>query len=72
MRIDRKNDLNLRLLEIFGVALRNQTTVAATEELGISQPAVSNAVKALEKQVGFVLFERTNRGLVPPLENLRV
>ena len=65
MRIDRKNDLNLRLLEVFGVVMRNLTTVAAAEELGISQPAVSNAVKALERQFGFTLFERTNRGLIP-------
>ncbi|MCG8403549.1 MAG: LysR family transcriptional regulator, partial [Firmicutes bacterium] len=65
MKIDRKNDLNLRLLEVFGSVMRNLTTVAAAEELGVSQPAVSNALKALEKQFGFTLFERTNRGLAP-------
>lgn len=65
MRIDRKNDLSLRLLEVFGVVMRNLTTVRAAEELGVSQPAVSNALKALEKQFGFTLFERTNRGLIP-------
>ncbi len=65
MKIDRKNDLNLRMLEVFGAAMRNLTTVAAAEELGISQPAVSNAIKALEKQLDFSLFERTSRGLIP-------
>ncbi|MCP4315143.1 MAG: LysR family transcriptional regulator [Hyphomicrobiales bacterium] len=65
MRIKRKNDLNLRLLEIFGAAMRNQTTISAAEELGISQPAVSNALKALENQLKMTLFERTSRGLIP-------
>ncbi len=65
MKINRKNDLNLRLLEIFGAAMRNQTTVSAAEELGISQPAVSNALRALEKQLDMTLFERTSRGLIP-------
>lgn len=68
MQINRKNDLNLRMLEVFGAVMRNLTTVAAAEELGISQPAVSNAVKGLEKQLGFSLFERTSRGLVPSEE----
>lgn len=48
--------------------MRNQTTVSAAEELGISQPAVSNALKTLEKQLNMPLFERTNRGLVPTSE----
>ncbi len=64
MKIDRKNDLNIRLLEVFGAAMRNLTMVAAAEELGISQPAVSNAIKSLEAQLGFSLFERTSQGLV--------
>ena len=65
MKIERKNDLNLRLLEVFEAVMRCRTTISAAEDLGISQPAVSNAVKALEKQVGFPLFERTSRVLRP-------
>ncbi len=65
MKIKRKNDLNLRMLEVFGAVMRNQTTVGAAEDLGISQPAVSNAIKGLEKQLGYTLFERTSRGLNP-------
>ncbi len=68
MKINRKNDLNLRMLEVFGAVMRNLTTVAAAEELGISQPAVSNAIKGLEVQLGFELFDRTSRGLVPTEE----
>ncbi|PCH81092.1 MAG: transcriptional regulator [Hyphomicrobiales bacterium] len=68
MKIDRRNDLSLRLLEIFGAVMRCQTTVGAAEDLGISQPAVSNGIRALESQLGFMLFERTSRQLRPTEE----
>ena len=51
MKIHRKNDLNLRLLEVFEAVMRCQTTIDAAEELGISQPAVSTAIKKFEQQV---------------------
>ncbi len=65
VKINRKNDLSLRLLEIFEAMMRCQTTVGAAEDLGISQPAVSNGIAALEKQLGFSLFERAGRQLRP-------
>ncbi len=65
MRINRKNDLSLRLLETFEALFRCQTTVGAAEDLGISQPAVSNGIKSLERQLGFTLFERAGRQLKP-------
>jgi len=65
MRIQRRNDLSLRLLEIFGTLMLHQTTVDTATELGISQPAVSLAIKELEKQLGFALFERVKRRLHP-------
>lgn len=68
MKVERRNDLSLRLLEIFGAVMAQRTTVGAAEHLGISQPAVSNAIRALEKQLGFALFERINRRLVPTEE----
>ncbi len=72
MKIERKNDLSLRLLEIFDAVMRRRTTVDAAADLGISQPAVSNAIKALEKQLGLVLFERTRRQLLPTEESRRL
>ncbi|PHR88327.1 MAG: transcriptional regulator [Blastopirellula sp.] len=72
MKVNRKNDLNLRLLEIFGAAMRCQTTVGAAEELGISQPAVSNALKALEKQLKLKLFSRSRQGIRPTHEAVLV
>jgi len=68
MKINRKNDLSLRLLEIFGAVIVHQTTVHAAADLGISQPAVSLAIKQLEEQLGFDLFERRNRRLQPTQE----
>lgn len=68
MRIDRKNDLSLRLLEVFGAVMLHRTTVDAAEELGISQPAVSLAIKQLERQLDFNLFERRSQRLLPTEE----
>lgn len=68
MRIARKNDLSVRLLEIFGAVMLHQTTVDAAMELGISQPAVSLAIKQLETQIGFPLFDRRNQRLQPTEE----
>jgi DNA-binding transcriptional LysR family regulator len=65
MRIDRRNDLSLRLLEVFGALMIHETTVAAAAELGISQPSVSNAIRQLETQLGFALFERERQRLEP-------
>ena len=42
---------------------RNMSSVAC--EFGISQPAISAALKDLESGLGTTLFERTARGLVP-------
>jgi DNA-binding transcriptional LysR family regulator len=52
--------------------MRRRTTVDAAADLGISQPAVSNAIKALEKQLGLVVFERTRRQLLPTEEARRL
>jgi len=68
MRVDRKNDLSLRLLEVFGAVMLHRTTVDAAEDLGVSQPAVSLAIKQLEKQLGFTLFERRSQRLLPTEE----
>lgn len=68
MRIKRKNDVSLRLLEIFETMMRCQTTVAAAEDLGISQPAISSGIRLLEKQLGFALFDRVNHRMTPTQE----
>ena len=60
--------MNLRQLEIFSAVMRFRTTVAAAQELSMSQPAVSNAIKHIETQLGFRLFERVGNRLVPTEE----
>jgi DNA-binding transcriptional LysR family regulator len=37
----------------------------AAQRLGISQPAVTKALQRLEKELGFVLFERSVKGMMP-------
>ena len=62
--------MNLRQLELLRAVIRCETTVRAGQELGLSQPAVSNAIKHLEAQLGFSLFERMNNRLFPTAEAL--
>jgi DNA-binding transcriptional LysR family regulator len=58
-------EMTLRQLEILRAVLRWQTTTAAARVLGMSQPAVSNAILQMESQAGFALFERVNNRLYP-------
>ncbi len=60
--------MNLRQLEIFRAVVRHRTTVAAAKELALSQPAISNALKAMEASAGFTLFDRINNRLFPTSE----
>lgn len=51
------------LLLIFEAAGRHLSFSRAAEELGVSQPAVSHAIKKLELELGVRLFERQHRGV---------
>jgi DNA-binding transcriptional LysR family regulator len=62
------SDMNLRQLEILRAVIRHRITVAAADELPLSQPAASNALKTMEAQAGFALFERVNNRLFPTAE----
>jgi DNA-binding transcriptional LysR family regulator len=62
--------VTLRQLEILRALIRHHTTVAAGADLALSQPAVSNALKVMEAQVGFALFKRINNRLFPTPEAL--
>jgi LysR family glycine cleavage system transcriptional activator len=42
---------------------RHLSFTAAAAELGISQPAVSKAIRTIEDSLGFALFDRQHRGL---------
>lgn len=55
--------VNLELYRVFYTVARCGSLTKAAEELYISQPAVSQAVKQLESQLGTPLFHRTHRGM---------
>jgi len=57
--------INLRQIEAFRAAMEFGSATAAGEMLHITQPAVSRLLADLESNVGFQLFERRGRGLVP-------
>ena len=56
--------VNLDLYRVFYTVAKRGSLSKAAEELYISQPAVSQAVKQLENQLGVSLFNRTHRGVV--------
>ena len=64
--------MTLRQLEILRALIRCSTTVAVVQDLGMAQPAVSDAVKAMEAQAGFALFERSNGRLFPTAKALEI
>ena len=55
--------VNLELYRVFYTVARCGSLTKAAEELYISQPAVSQAIKQLESQLGTPLFHRTHRGM---------
>jgi DNA-binding transcriptional LysR family regulator len=57
--------LDLRLLETFREVATRGSFSAAAEALSFTQPAVSQHIARLEKQVGAKLFERDARGVRP-------
>lgn len=58
-------DLDLNLLVIFNQLLMDRSVSTAAERLGLTQPAISNALKRLRKALNDELFLRTSRGMEP-------
>lgn len=56
--------LPLNALRAFEASARHRNFTKAAIELNVTQAAVSHQVKALESQLGVVLFERLPRGLM--------
>lgn len=55
--------VNLELYKVFYSVAKHGSLTKAAEELYISQPAVSQAIKQLETQLGAPLFHRKHRGM---------
>ena len=56
-------NVDLELYRIFYAVAKNKHMTRASEELFISQPAISQAIKKLESQLGGTLFLRSNKGM---------
>ena len=57
-------EINLELYKIFYVVANNKSISKGAEQLLISQPAVTQAIKNLEGQLGVTLFIRTKKGII--------
>ena len=64
--------MEFRLLRNFSVIVELSSITAASERLGIAQPALSRQVKILEKKFGVALLRRHGRGVTPTEEGLRL
>lgn len=56
-------NIDLELYRIFYTVAKNNHMTKASEELHISQPAISQSIKKLENQLGGTLFLRSNKGM---------
>lgn len=52
-------------VRVFLAVYRRGSTLAASRELGMSQPTVARRIDALEHELGLTLFERDTRGVRP-------
>mgnify|MGYP003289036623 FL=1 len=57
-------EVNLELYKIFYIVAEKENITKASEELHISQPAITKQIKNLEDSLGFDLFIRTKRGVI--------
>lgn len=57
-------NINFELYRIFYTVANHGNITKASEELMISQPAISKSIKNLEEQLGGTLFIRTKRGVI--------
>jgi LysR family transcriptional regulator, mexEF-oprN operon transcriptional activator len=65
--VNEKNfkNVNLNLLVVFAVLMRECSITRAAKTLVLSQPAVSNSLKRLRALFGDELFTRVSQGVVP-------
>jgi DNA-binding transcriptional LysR family regulator len=58
-------DVDLNLMLVFHELMMEKRVSAVAVKLGLSQPAVSNALKRLRTLLGDELFQRTSKGMEP-------
>ena len=57
-------NIDFELYRVFYVVAKKSNITKASEELHISQPAISKSIKNLEQQLGGKLFTRTKKGVI--------
>jgi DNA-binding transcriptional LysR family regulator len=60
-----KLGFDLHMLEIFTAVCETRSMTLAARQLGVTQPAVSHAIRQLEASIGVALIDRTHRPLTP-------
>ena len=65
-------NLGLRELHAFLVLAEQRNFTRAARRCGVSQPSLSNGIKALEYELGGKLFERSDMSLTPLGKSLRL
>lgn len=58
-----KTDINLEYYKIFYYVAKSGSITLAAEELSLSQPAVSQSIRNLERQLNLTLFVRMKKGV---------
>ena len=66
MALIEPRDIDLNLLVIFQEVFQERQISSVARRLGLSQPAVSNALARLRRSFGDELFVRTAQGMQPP------
>lgn len=57
--------MNTKIYEYILAVAEQKNITKAAEQCYISQPALTQHIKKLEKQLGFLLFEKSKNTLVP-------
>ena len=63
-----KPQINLRHIEVFRSVMLAGSVVGAAKLLNVTQPGVSRTIALLEMRLGYALFERRGRRIVPTAE----
>jgi DNA-binding transcriptional LysR family regulator len=60
--------VDIHHLKVFASVFKQRSFSRASEELGLTQPTVSEHIKGLEEELETVLFDRVARQVIPTLE----
>ncbi len=59
-----RNDMLIHSMKVFATVARNESISAAAAEMFLSQPAVTQLIRRMEAELGFMLIDHSQRGKV--------